>query len=115
VHRQRRDHEIERSVWEGILEPGDPELSTGKRLSSVLEHVVALVDADEPSAGVNREDALRGDSRAGAEIEDRPRVQPGSRLRHRVLEAVVPRHLTSHQLEIRVRMEVELVAHARRR
>ena len=111
VDGERGDHEVERAVGEGILEAGDPEIGIGQRAARVVEHVGTLVDADEPDVSVLLEKALRRDARASPEVEHRSRCQVARRARDLVLEAVVGRELAPYELEVRVGVEVELVAH----
>src|SRR6185312_4431372 len=79
-----------------------------ERLARLLEHRRALVEADEPRAGVRGKHAAGRLARPGAELEHASRVDAARRLGGPLLELVVARELRVHELEVVARREVEL-------
>jgi hypothetical protein len=112
VDRQRGDHQIERSLRKGIFESSRAQVRGGKCSTGVVEHGRAFVDAHQLCAWVLSQHSLRRDSRSHTQVQNRARTQAARHLGHDILEAVVGGHLAPHELEIRLRMEVKLVAHA---
>jgi len=112
VDGQRGDHQVKWSLRKWIFESSGVEIRVGKRSTGVLEHGRAFVDAHQSRAWVLSQYSLRGDSRSDTQVQNRPCTQASRRLGDDLLEAVVGGHLAPHELEIRLRMEVKLVAHA---
>jgi len=112
VNRECRDHQIEWSLWKGIFEPSRAQLRGEKCSTGAVEHGRTFVDAHQLCAWVLSQHSLRGDSCSHTQVQNRPCTQTACHLGHDILEAVVGGHLAPDELEIGLRMEVKLVAHA---
>jgi hypothetical protein len=112
VDDKRRDHQIERSWRKGIFESSRAQVRGGKHSTDVLEHGRAFVHAHQSCVGVFSQHALRGDSGSDTQVQNGLCIQAARHLGHDILKAVVGGHLAPHKLEICLRMEVKLVAHA---
>lgn len=109
VDGERRDDEVERTVGQPILEPGDPELDAvlGQYGARAVEHLAARVDADEHRPGMDRQHAARRLAGSCSELERALGGGPG-RAGSFLLEALVVGHLVSRESEVAVRIPVKL-------
>ena len=106
VDRQGADHEPERARGQGILEPRDPEVRLRQGAPGVGEHGLRGVDPDPLGPRHPRGHPLRGLPGPRSQLEHA--AGGPDRVGDGLLQAPVGGHLLGHQLEVGVRIEVEL-------
>src|SRR5262249_28755546 len=110
VDGQRREDEVERAVRERLLDPLHEQLCVLE--PRLVQHLRALVDADQVRGGMDDAHRPRGDAGTGPELEhllDREPIRRGRNLSLQLVEAGDP----PHHLVVTRRLEMEL-AHAKR-
>jgi len=108
VNGERRHHEIERPGRERVLESRYRQLGLGQRRPGADQHLLAGVHADEPRVGMTGEHAPGCLARADPELEDRADVEGCARAGGLLLQLLVSGHLGLHEVEVAIRIEVEL-------
>ncbi len=108
VDGERRDDEVERSRRQRVLEPAQVELGRRQSFARAGEHRLVGVDRSPARIRMLREHASRRLAGADAELERRAHVETVRRRRDALLQLDVPGNVREHQLEVRIRIPVDV-------